>query len=96
IVCRRKSVQEIIDLVLSESTTTGVRCHEQQRMVLARKETSVQTRFGRVRAKKITAPDGTDRLMPEFEACRTIAQQKKMPLKDVYHQVCLDMDRGRL
>ncbi|HKK91217.1 MAG TPA: nickel pincer cofactor biosynthesis protein LarC [Desulfobacteraceae bacterium] len=96
VVCRPKDVQGIIDLVLSESTTTGVRCHEQQRMVLPREETSVQTGFGTVSVKKITDPDGNDRLMPEFEVCRAIALQKKMPLKDVYRQVCLDMDRSRL
>ncbi|MEA2062006.1 MAG: nickel pincer cofactor biosynthesis protein LarC [Thermodesulfobacteriota bacterium] len=96
IICSKKNLPEILELLLTETTTTGVRYHEQNRVVLDRSQIAVKTRFGVINAKQITAPDGKSHLSPEFESCRTIARDRGLPLKDVYHQVCLDMDRVRL
>ncbi|MEA1967390.1 MAG: nickel pincer cofactor biosynthesis protein LarC, partial [Thermodesulfobacteriota bacterium] len=83
VICKKENLQNIIDLILTESTTTGVRYYEQQRVVLKRSEILVKTRFGNLKAKKITSPDGKVDIMPEYEVLREIAEQSNIPLKDV-------------
>jgi uncharacterized protein (DUF111 family) len=36
---------------------------------------------------KVTALDGTQRAVPEFETCKQIAQIQKIPLRDVYESI---------
>ncbi len=78
-------LSEAITLVLlSETTTLGVRRHDAGRVTLPRRAVTVETPFGPVAAKEITAPDGSCRVVPEYESCRRLALDRGLPLKDVY------------
>jgi uncharacterized protein (DUF111 family) len=45
------------------------------------------TSLGEVRVKRIKDPEGNTRLIPEYEACKKIALQKKIPLRAVYDTI---------
>jgi uncharacterized protein (DUF111 family) len=45
-----------------------------------------------MKAKEVLRPDGSLQLLPEFEACRRIAKEKGIPLRDIYGWV---MAQGR-
>ncbi|MFH1156184.1 MAG: nickel pincer cofactor biosynthesis protein LarC [Pseudomonadota bacterium] len=96
ILCFPGKLQDVINLVLSQSTSTGVRYRSEFRTSLDRVEVTVETRFGFLRAKQVTGPDRVLRVIPEYEVCRQVADERKIPIKDVYSQLYLDMNRSRL
>ncbi len=66
-----------------ESTTLGYRWWTARRETLAREEVEVETSFGRVAAKRIRRPDGRWEIRPEYDACRRIAGERGLPVRDV-------------
>jgi len=77
----------LAEIIFKESTTLGIRFRYTQRKVLQRSGVEIDTPWGRVKAKKIIGPDGTPSIMPEFEACRRLAQEKGIPLKTIYYWI---------
>lgn len=84
VVCGMDKRNPVINRILSETTSTGVRFQPIQRAKLMRETVTVSTTFGDVLMKKITAPDGKTRLVPEYESCKKIALSHKIPIKNVY------------
>jgi hypothetical protein len=71
-------------ILFSESTTLGVRFLYTQRRILERSSSELDSPWGRMNVKKVVQPDGSFRLLPEFEECRRIAKERGVPLRDVY------------
>jgi len=78
---------QLMDILFSESTTLGVRFHYTQRRILERSFTEIDSPWGRMKVKKVSRPDGSFHLLPEFEECRRIAKEKGLPLRDIYSWV---------
>jgi uncharacterized protein (TIGR00299 family) protein len=93
VLCPESVRSAVVDRLLSETTSLGVRHHMIQRKTLPRESVVVKTALGPVAAKKTTGPDGRVRLAPEYEACRGIARRTGRPLQTVY-QAALDACRG--
>jgi len=60
--------------VFSVSTAIGLRYHACDRLKLDRAVREVETRFGRVRVKEATLPDGSVRPVPEYEDVKRIVR----------------------
>lgn len=84
VLCSQDKKDKLINRILSETSSLGVRFYEAKRLILERKLVDVQTKFGNIQMKQAIMPDGTPRLIPEYEVCRKIALEKKMPLRQVY------------
>jgi hypothetical protein len=82
----RSKVNEMLEIIFSQTTTLGVRIQPVERRKLERSERTVQTQFGAVRMKAIIS-DGKEKLMPEFEECKRIAMEKGIPLIEVYEEL---------
>lgn len=87
VLCREDCKDRIIRQLMDQTTTIGVRISSIERCLLKRELLEVDTPLGRMDVKKIWNPDGTTRLVPEFEACRTVAMERKLPLPRVFEQV---------
>lgn len=87
VLCEVDQRAAIVDRILAETTTLGVRFYQVQRTCLEREVVEVETRWGRVEAKKVTEIDGTERIVPEFDACRRIADLQGVALRKVYDAV---------
>ena len=87
VLCNMDKKVAVVDRILSETTSTGVRCHSTQRVKLNREIVIVSTTLGDVLMKKITALDGNTRLVPEYESCKKIALTRNIPIKKVYEQI---------
>jgi len=87
VLCKPDDRSAIIDRILSETTTTGVRFHTNQRMCLERNIVTISTEFGEIEVKRITELDGSTRLVPEHEACKRIARDHGMPIQNVYDRI---------
>jgi len=77
-------------VLLTETTTLGVRRTDQTRLRLHRKLVPLQLPWGTVRMKVAFWPDSDRPLKahPEYEDCAAIAQQHQLPWREV-HQLAL-------
>lgn len=70
--------------LLLQSSAIGVRRYETRRRKLQRESQTVMTHLGEVVVKCLYDGHKLVRITPEFESCRTIAEQSNRPLPDVY------------
>ena len=84
VLCKPDTVDAMIEMLLAETTTLGVRYYEAKRRVLERVVEMVETQYGPVRIK--VARDGARTLhfQPEYEDCARLAVAAKAPFLDVH------------
>lgn len=81
---------EIIQCILQNSTTIGVREWPVGKSMLPRKLETIMTPLGEVRVKIVTLPDGTSRWKAEHDDVREIAKQRNLS----YLSARAEIDRG--
>ena len=77
---------ELKQTILSETTSLGLRYRKEERMTLQREAITISTPWGEIVAKQVQTPKGTV-IYPEYEACRKVAEEQKIPLAQVYRAV---------
>ncbi len=83
VLCQPQDAAKLTQLLFTETSTLGVRRREERRQALARKWVTVATEWGEVRLK-IASMNGTvTNYAPEYEDCRKIAAEHRVPLKAV-------------
>ena len=87
VLCEEAGKDRLIQRLLSETTSLGVRYYKATRRILAREQLTIHTSFGEVRVKRVRDPDGSERLVPEFDVCRKIALKRDLPLRVVYDTI---------
>jgi pyridinium-3,5-bisthiocarboxylic acid mononucleotide nickel chelatase len=70
-------------IVFRETTTLGVRYHDEERDVLDREIVTVTTAFGPVPVKVARHGGVVTNAAPEFEACVALARSHGVPVKDI-------------
>jgi uncharacterized protein (TIGR00299 family) protein len=86
VVARTEDCDRLSELLFEETTTLGQRMYRAERRVLERSWKTVETPWGSVRIK-VAAENGRIRnFAPEYEDCRRIALEHKIPLKEVLQQ----------
>jgi pyridinium-3,5-bisthiocarboxylic acid mononucleotide nickel chelatase len=86
VLCKPEDAMKLMQLLFAETTTLGVRRREESRQILARRWENVRTQWGDVRIK-IASMNGTvTNYAPEFEDCRRLASQHRVPLKTVMQE----------
>ena len=88
VIAREHEADALSDVILSETTTLGVRSYRVDKKMFSAKVRQVETRHGKVRVKEA----GGRRIQPEYEDCKRIAFEKKVPIREVY-QEALDIGR---
>ena len=72
--------------LFTDSTTLGVRLLEVERVAARRWQETIDTPYGPLPVK-VTEYGGRRRLLPEYEACRQMAEEHGLPLIEVYRLV---------
>jgi len=86
VLCRPEDASKLMQLIFTETTTLGVRRRDEVRQTLARRWENVGTPWGDVRIK-IASMNGTvTNYAPEYEDCRRIAAEHRVPLKAVMQE----------
>src|SRR5215469_6260740 len=86
VLSKPEAAANLAQIIFAETTTLGVRRREEKRQVLGRKWQTVSTHFGAVRIK-IASMNGTvTSYAPEYEDCRRIAAEHRVPLKMVMQE----------
>ncbi|HZQ91899.1 MAG TPA: nickel pincer cofactor biosynthesis protein LarC [Terriglobales bacterium] len=86
VLCRPTDAARITKLLFAESTTLGVRMRDERRQVLARRSVSVTTPWGDVRMKVANLNGAIANAAPEYEDCRRVAAEHRVPLKQVMQE----------
>ncbi|MBI0580225.1 DUF111 family protein [Neobacillus cucumis] len=87
LLCSLKKVNTMKKILFSETTTLGVRYYPLTVHRLERTYKKVATEWGTVTVKEGIHDGIVVQRAPEFEECKTIAEQHHIPLKKVYEQV---------
>ncbi len=86
VIAAELSAQALKDIVLSETSAIGLRFHNESRLTLPRQTGTIPSNYGPIRVKKIIGPTGM-RLTPEYEDCKRLAGEYKVPLSEIYLEV---------
>lgn len=93
VLCRGEHQEAVMARILAETTSSGVRFYNVHRRILKREQLEVDTFYGRVQVKRIVNPDGSQRLVPEYEVCKKIALEKDIPIRTVYDTIIASLDK---
>jgi uncharacterized protein (DUF111 family) len=84
VLCHPDLVPALQEIIFRETTTIGLRWRLEKKVALAREFAEVETQWGKVKIKIARLPNGTiANAAPEFEECRSLAEQHSVPLKRV-------------
>ena len=82
--CHTSYEETLADIILRETTTFGLRRIKVEKTALDRETETVQTSIGEVRVKSALRGGKVIKAKPEYEDCRKIAEEKGIPLREVY------------
>ena len=86
VLCERYDVDRMTELLLTHTTSFGVRVHEAQRRKLAREIVKVKTKFGEIEVKVGRLAGKVVSRSPEYESCKQAAAKAGVAVKDVYEE----------
>lgn len=84
VLCAEADADKFSELMLRETTAFGVRRTIAERRKLKREFVTVKIKFGPVTVKLGKLDGKVVQAAPEFESCKKLAAQKKVPLRQVY------------
>ncbi|MGB6370449.1 MAG: nickel pincer cofactor biosynthesis protein LarC, partial [Atribacterota bacterium] len=87
IIVYEQNLKEILEVLFSESTTLGVRLREIKRLRLVQQNFITETKYGKIRVKAGIFKGEIKNIAPEYEDCKKMAKQHKVPLKEIYEEV---------
>ena len=87
ILTKKKDLNKFIKLLLTETSTFGVRYKEYNRAKLDRKFIEVDTIYGKVKVKLGYYNNKLIKLKPEYEQCKLISKTLNIELREVYNEI---------
>jgi uncharacterized protein (DUF111 family) len=86
VICSSAKLPSVVGFLLRETTTLGLRWHEEEREKTDREIQSHQTKYGKIRFKLARWEGKIVNLSPEYEDCKKLALEKNVPLKKVFEE----------
>jgi len=86
VLAKMEDADRLTKTIFAETTTLGVRRHEEQRQTLSRRWETVDTTWGPVRIKIANMNGSISNYAPEYEDCRTLAETQHVPLRTVMQE----------
>ena len=87
ILTKKKDLNKFIKLLLTETSTFGVRYKEYNRAKLDRKFIEIDTIYGKVKVKLGYYNNKLIKLKPEYEQCKLISKTLNIELREVYNEI---------
>jgi len=84
VIAEETDASRLVDYLMTETTTLGVRVHREERVELPRRRETITTPYGEVVVKVAERPGGAVTMSPEYESCRTLAGKRGVPLIEIY------------
>jgi uncharacterized protein (TIGR00299 family) protein len=86
VICPSEKLTSVTGFLLRETTTLGLRWHEEERNRADREILTLGTRYGKIRFKLARWEGKVVNLSPEYEDCKRLAVKKKITLKEVFEE----------
>ena len=83
VACRKEDMFKLQNIIFKETTTIGIRYRFEARTELGREMVEIDTKYGKIKAKKVTN-NGETYVYPEYESLKEIAQKNDITLKELY------------
>lgn len=83
VACRKKDMINLQNIIFKETTTIGIRYREEYRTELQRENIEINTKYGKIKAKKVNN-NGETYIYPEYESLKEISEKYNIPLKELY------------
>lgn len=93
VLCREENVGKMEEIILTHTTTIGIRRHQVERTVLARDVVSLETGYGPADVKVCTYK-GRKCYYPEYECVRKICLESGMDFQTVYNGIRREAEQG--
>lgn len=92
VLCSVNNEKEIIETFFTETTTLGIRKYTVDKLTLNRDFTKIKTKFGEVAIKTAYYNGRIIKAKPEYEDCKRIAKENKVPIREVYKEVSVALN----
>ena len=80
---KKEDMFKLQNIIFKETTTIGIRYRFEARTELGREMVEIDTKYGKIKAKKVTN-NGETYVYPEYESLKEIAQKNDITLKELY------------
>ena len=87
VICETDSSDIVKNIIFTESTTLGIRIFPFRKDTLARKFETIKTIYGDITVKRSYYQGKEVSWKPEYEECKRIASEKRIPVKEVYNNI---------
>lgn len=87
VLCESESEKLVEEILFRETSSLGLRKYKVEKVILDRKITTVNTKYGKVKIKSAYYKDKLIKSKPEYEDCIKIARKENIPIKEVYNIV---------
>ena len=84
VTCNKEDCDKLKAIIYSETTTIGIRYRYEHRTKLEREKIVVDTKYGKIEAKKVIFQD-KEYIYPEYESVKKAAQEHEIPMKKIYN-----------
>lgn len=84
LICQLEDTERLASLILSETSTLGVRVQQVQRRKAQRSQEQIITPLGPLQIKLKLLGTRVISASPEYEDCRRLARARQVPLEEVY------------
>jgi pyridinium-3,5-bisthiocarboxylic acid mononucleotide nickel chelatase len=94
VICESELADVVKNIMFSESTTLGIRTFQFRKDTLVRKFESLETIWGKVTIKRSYYKGNEVSAKPENDECKRIAEEKNIPVKEVYNKIMAQVVKG--
>jgi pyridinium-3,5-bisthiocarboxylic acid mononucleotide nickel chelatase len=86
VLCSVEKQQEITKLLLTHTSTFGIRYKVMERDILDREFVEIPLKYGTVRCKIGKLDGSIIKIIPEYEDCKKIAKEQSLPISQVFNE----------
>lgn len=87
ILCEENDLEKFVEILITETSTFGVRYHKYNRERLKRKFTKIDTIYGEISIKLGYYNDKLIKVTPEYEDCKIISKNTGIPLQHLIYKI---------
>lgn len=87
VLCNEEMVEQLEDIIFTETSTLGIRKYKVEREELERKFEKVDTKHGEISVKFAFRNGKLLKFTPEYEDCRIISEKTKIPLIQIINEI---------
>ncbi len=87
VICEKEVADMVREIIFTESTSIGIRTFFFRKDTLARKLEAIETPYGKINVKRSFFKGREVSFKPEYEDCKRIANERKIPVKEVYNNI---------